>query len=111
MNKKIGKEKKQFTETNKVDVFHYAYLLWQQGIKIEVLYFLGESKKEMHCPLEVKAPQIGPTLMHYENCASKLPSGLQKWLIQRLGGEINFVAIMKTRILCFAGLKINLCKK
>ena len=70
-------EKKQFTEAHKVGLFHYAYLLCQQGIKIEVLYFQGESKKEMLCPLEMKAPQIGPTLMHYKNCASKLPSGLQ----------------------------------
>ena len=35
--------KKQFTEANKVDLFQYAYLLCQQGIKIEVLYCQGES--------------------------------------------------------------------
>ena len=35
--------KKQFTEANKVDLFQYAYLLCQQGIKIEVLYFQSES--------------------------------------------------------------------
>lgn len=72
----IGKEgKKQFTEANKVDLLHYAYLLCQQGIKIEILYFQGESK-EMHCPLEMEAHQIGPTLMNSKNRVNKLPSGL-----------------------------------
>lgn len=72
----IGKKgKKQFTKANKVDLLHYAYLLCQQGIKIEILYFQGESK-EMYCPLEMKAHQIGPTLMKAKNCTNKLPSGL-----------------------------------
>lgn len=72
----IGKEgKKQFTEANKVDLLHYTYLLCQQGIKIEILYFQGESK-EMHCPLEMKAHQIGPILMNSKNCANNLPSGM-----------------------------------
>lgn len=52
----------------------YAYLLCQEGIKIEALYFQGEPKMDMHCPLEMKAPHVGPTLMHYMNCASELPS-------------------------------------
>lgn len=40
------KGKKQFTEANKIDLFQYVYLLCQQGIKIEVMYFQGESKRK-----------------------------------------------------------------
>lgn len=66
-----------FIDANKVDFFHYAYFLCLQALNIEVLYFQGESKKDIHCFLEIKAPQIGPTLMHYKNCTSEFPSGLQ----------------------------------
>lgn len=38
-----------FIDANKVDFFHYAYLLCLQALNIEVLYFQGESKKDTHC--------------------------------------------------------------